>query len=636
MGNGLCRPVTSGTDDHCDGTCNFYGTCQHPVAGPCGSAGECQSNNCFDGVCCDVACGDPCRSCNLPGKVGTCSAIVNADDNQCPVGSSCNATGVCAMKNGAACYTGTQCLSGLCVDGNCCDSACTGTCMACNLTGAAGTCTPIPSATADAPMCTGVSTCDGAGACKKADGQTCADPSECGGGSCVRNACCSASYCWPFYAFTATWGTSDYDRIWGLAAANDGGFVVAGSAQTATQSDNIAILRFDATGALKWSKLFGDSGFDVAQGAAVLSDSSVMIGGMFASKSLDLDPGPTTDIVTLGGVKNACFLSKYDDAGNYLWSRTWTTAYDCEVYGVAAAPDDSVYVMSYFEGTIDLDPTAGTDMQTRVAGGPAGFLVKLSKDGAYLWGRLVPMEHFNRPAVAPDGSVVYADGISTPMDLDPTAGVDMRTPVNGDAFVTKLGADGSYQWSRVFAGSGSAYAKDVQVGADGSIVVVGEFTGTATFDPAGTVTKTATDSTDDFITKLDASGALQWTQAVGGAGANDMEAVGFTAAGDVFAAGLYETPFDLDPGPGVVMPAKFGASSNDVWVDGFSSAGAYQWSRLLPGTTTFNVARLARLKDGGLAIGSTFEGGHDFDPGPGVDFHTPVSANDVYVTKLSP
>jgi len=45
---------------------------------------------------------------------------------------------------GTACDAGSQCGSTFCSDGVCCESACSGTCEACNLAGTAGKCTPVP------------------------------------------------------------------------------------------------------------------------------------------------------------------------------------------------------------------------------------------------------------------------------------------------------------------------------------------------------------------------------------------------------------------------------------------------------------------------------------------------------------
>jgi hypothetical protein len=52
-----------------------------------------------------------------------------------------------ALANGDKCTMGADCASQFCVDGVCCDTACTGTCEACNLPGTAGTCSPIPANT---------------------------------------------------------------------------------------------------------------------------------------------------------------------------------------------------------------------------------------------------------------------------------------------------------------------------------------------------------------------------------------------------------------------------------------------------------------------------------------------------------
>lgn len=58
-----------------------------------------------------------------------------------------------------------NCASGHCIDGFCCNSACSGTCQACNLTGSEGNCTNIPNGLDPAKECSlnnisGISTCD--------------------------------------------------------------------------------------------------------------------------------------------------------------------------------------------------------------------------------------------------------------------------------------------------------------------------------------------------------------------------------------------------------------------------------------------------------------------------------------------
>jgi len=84
---------------------------------------------------------------------------------------------MCApLKNlGESCGGAAECMSGFCAGGVCCDSACTGTCQACNRPGALGTC---GIATGLCGLCT---TCDSSGQCS----QPAADDSACGTISCA-------------------------------------------------------------------------------------------------------------------------------------------------------------------------------------------------------------------------------------------------------------------------------------------------------------------------------------------------------------------------------------------------------------------------------------------------------------------
>lgn len=112
-----------------------------------------------------------------------------------------SAGGTALLELGKACPSGPACASGFCVDGVCCNSACTGTCQTCAATGssgAAGTCSPVAAGQDPANECdTDVAaclagTCDGAGACGKApDGTVCRAPD----GGCDVSESCAAGVC---------------------------------------------------------------------------------------------------------------------------------------------------------------------------------------------------------------------------------------------------------------------------------------------------------------------------------------------------------------------------------------------------------------------------------------------------------
>ncbi|MFO0675835.1 MAG: hypothetical protein U0169_04835 [Polyangiaceae bacterium] len=146
------------------------------LGSPCASAGECRSRSCVDGTCCASACDGACSTCATP--TGACVPVRNAEDpGTCDSGLRCDADAVCRATVTTRCARPTDCLSGYCVDGVCCDSACDGGCDACNLV--PGVCTAVSAgSTGSRPACAPF-VCDGVSrACPTA----CTNDAQCGAG----------------------------------------------------------------------------------------------------------------------------------------------------------------------------------------------------------------------------------------------------------------------------------------------------------------------------------------------------------------------------------------------------------------------------------------------------------------------
>jgi hypothetical protein len=192
--------LCSGTNS-CDGT---VGGCKKNVGQACAGNSQCVNNQCVDGVCCGSASCGACQSCNL-ATPGTCTNVASGGTDNNPVatctGSNvCDGTGVCKKTNGngQTCTLDVQCILGNCVDGYCCNSACAGTCSACNVAASLGVCTSVPAGQPDnnpVNACAGGSLCDGAGACKKPNGQACTMAIQCTSGNCLDNVCCGSATC---------------------------------------------------------------------------------------------------------------------------------------------------------------------------------------------------------------------------------------------------------------------------------------------------------------------------------------------------------------------------------------------------------------------------------------------------------
>jgi hypothetical protein len=164
------------------------------VALDCTDDSECASGFCADGVCCDAACDGTCQSCALTGKVGTCSAVANAQDDTCGGDSTCDSAGRCGKQLGSTCASPSDCASGNCVDGVCCGSASCGTCQSCAIPGSVGACAPVPKHIEDPDSsCSAPSACNGLGACQLGNGAACSAASDCVSQQCVDGVCCESA-----------------------------------------------------------------------------------------------------------------------------------------------------------------------------------------------------------------------------------------------------------------------------------------------------------------------------------------------------------------------------------------------------------------------------------------------------------
>lgn len=165
---------------------------------PCTSDLVCASGHCLPTsvghICCDAACDGICERCDLDGAVGSCTPVPEGEDPvlDCP-DTACDGAGACLEAEPTGDCTGdAECTSGHCVDGICCDTACEGPCVACDIAGSEGVCTPTAAGQDPGGECS-PGTCDGAGACVFPDGVPCEGAADCTGGFCVDGVCCDSS-----------------------------------------------------------------------------------------------------------------------------------------------------------------------------------------------------------------------------------------------------------------------------------------------------------------------------------------------------------------------------------------------------------------------------------------------------------
>ena len=205
---GTCSYVAQGKQDQkastpCQGTkaCDGKGGCFTATGKACKAGSECVTGFCSDGFCCDTACTGTCLDCSRSGLEGKCSPVPSGQSDKdatvsCVGTQACDGKGSCKSKTASVCTSSSQCLSGTCSDGFCCNKDCSAACLSCGLSSSPGFCVFISSGQQDTNAtkpCTGTDACDGKGSCKKNKGQTCTSSSECLSGYCVDGYCCDTA-----------------------------------------------------------------------------------------------------------------------------------------------------------------------------------------------------------------------------------------------------------------------------------------------------------------------------------------------------------------------------------------------------------------------------------------------------------
>jgi hypothetical protein len=208
----------------------LYSESQKLGGATCAFGFECGSGFCVDQVCCNTACTGACTGCSaavkgagidgqcgpLPSNTDPKSTCTDDGSPACANNGLCDGAGACAkypISTACApqiCTKAADCTTGFCVDGICCDKACTGTCEACTAlkkgSGVDGVCGNVAAGTDPRDRCTvdpgfpanchADGLCDGAGACRTfAPAATVCGTPTCAAGVQKTPACDGAGVC---------------------------------------------------------------------------------------------------------------------------------------------------------------------------------------------------------------------------------------------------------------------------------------------------------------------------------------------------------------------------------------------------------------------------------------------------------
>jgi len=369
------------------------------------------------------------------------------------------------------------------------------------------------------------------------------------------------------YVVGSVQGTVDFDVF------GPGGSVTSSNNVPGTStSEDPFIVKYDANGNFQWVNLisnvtgYGDGANDRAVSVAVDQSGNAYVTG-------DMYDG------SLGG-----FLSRFDAAGN----NTYT--YEIEGYSgfktqenVCVDNAGNVYVFDRFDGTEDLDPTAGVDMHTAVGAYDAYIAKFTGATGTFQWAQQIGNANYiDCHDIETDGTYIYVTGgFEGTMDFDPGAGTANLTGdgTHYDCFVARyLASTGAYDYADFIGSSGSHdYGRDLELDGDNLFLVV-QYTDNVDFDfGAGTTNLNTGDPgvIEMAIARYNKNTlALDWAYTTGynGGGTTNM----CIYDNGPLMIGNFSGTKDFDPGAGT---ANLTATGGTNFVTSLLDAsGNYQWA----------------------------------------------------------
>ena len=367
---------------------------------------------------------------------------------------------------------------------------------------------------------------------------------------------------------------------------------------------------------VSWATNAGGTGSDEGNGISALPDGSSIVTGYFYDTATF---GSTTLTSSAGGTD--VFVAKMNADGTWAWAtKAGGTGADIG-YGISALPDGSSIVTGDFGG----DATFGSTI-LRSAGCSALFTAKMNADGSWAWATQAGGTGDAYGAYGagisalPDGSSVVTGRFSGATTFGSTT---LTSAEDYDVFTAKMNADGTWAWATKAGGPGRDEGKGISVLPDGSSIVTGFFSDTATF---GITALTSAGSYDVFTAKMNADGSWAWATKAGGTGLDSGLGISALPDGSSVVTGVFYSD-----------AATFGsttltnAGSHEAFTAKMNADGSWAWATRAGGSGIDVGQGISALPDGSSIVTGYFSGTTTF----GSTALTSAGSYDVFTAKMN-
>ncbi len=335
-------------------------------------------------------------------------------------------------------------------------------------------------------------------------------------------------------------GTGD-DVANSIVQTFDGGYIVAGYSNSGISGDKTAaskgdkdywILKLTSTGSIEWQKTIGGNDNDQAMRIKQTPDLGYVIVGF----SLSGISGDKTEANKGPAYTSDYWVVKLDNAGNLLWENTIGGDNYDYIYAVELTWDGGFIIGGYSQSGISGDKTEAT------MGGADYWVIKLNHLGNIQWQNTIGgtgAEIVRKIILDTDGGYVVAGYSTSDISGDKT---ENAFGVGSDYWVVKLNSAGSILWQNNIGGNDTEILYDMLKLPDGGFGLFGvSYSGVS-----GDKTEVNKGGSDYWYVKIDATGAIEEQNTIGGSSEDGAQAMAQGANLDIVLAGHSKSPAGAD------------------------------------------------------------------------------------------
>ena len=287
------------------------------------------------------------------------------------------------------------------------------------------------------------------------------------------------------YIWTSTFGGYSEETLNAMALSADGQIVVTGNfsaritigsqvLQTHGSSDDVFVVDINVDGTISWAKSYGGVGVDIGTSVAVNASGDVFIAGYFGTAYTQPEPASYSisfDIQTasVAGRRFDGYVAKLSSSGTVSWVKTLGGNGSNSVKELLIAPNDDLFVLSQVSSTSSIAGQSMLSVSGLVVTPFVGDVIsKVDTDGNFLWN--FPSHPAVNRIITNTSSDIFALGLVNCFTSDCTKlGVDVApqsvtyrmdlpglTQASGhhseNNFVFKINSSGAIQWTRMYNG----------------------------------------------------------------------------------------------------------------------------------------------------------------------------------------